>query len=420
MIPRDVQSWILEQAKVLGYTSPQTVFPEIVSVLDEYNWLRPKTAFFNGKLLLCVFDVSAEVAIPTEYPTNGAFVNNFPGSAPLKDLVAKVFSSRRATPQFTPNGTPNGTPSGTPGDTPGVTPPPVPRKNPLAPQLPQKPPKEASGNPSVAVPPHTASPVLPNYKPAPPAPPPKHTPNPYPNPGFPEPYKPLPPKPYANAASVPNYHPQLSNNTEPVNPQTVNLRGLQLSDTTPRSPTPSSVASTPVSSNPVPPKPTPPVDLMNDSIEPKQLPINNLIEKLQSIHLDYGNVTSEAGTLDSLASELDNYESGLMMELQTHKANLRGIRESTLKARKLIERAPKDEIDMSSMEGIQQVVHIPDLAKETAIASDDSIQRLLDILPKALDSGSFSFEVYMRLVRQFAREQFNERCKRIPFRPPKA
>lgn len=426
MIPRDVQSWILEQARLLKYTSPQVVFLEIVSVLDEYEWLRPKTAYFRGEVLLCVFDNTAEVAIPIAYPAKGAFVSNLPGDAPLKDLVAKTFSRKRATPQFTPagtsSGTPYGTPIGTPRETPGVTPPPVPRKNPLAPQIPQKPPKEVP----TSIPPVSAPPP-PTYKPAPPVPPLKHAPNPSPSPGVPEQYKPLPPRPlFPNAESLPYSHPH----TFPAHP--VNLSNLQVSDVPPHTIPPQPVApQKPVApQEPVPQKAapqkaapqksTPLVDLMNDSIEPKQLPIDNLINKLQEIPLDYGDVAPQEAALDSMKSQLDKYESELLAQKQTHQANLRGLRESTLKARKLIEKAPKEEIDMSSIEGIQQVLYIPDISRETAIASDNGIQNLLDILPKALDSGSVSFEVYMRLVRQFAREQFTERLKWIPSRPPKA
>lgn len=375
MIPQNVQSWILQQLNVLNYTSPSDVFPELVSVLNESDWIRPKTTIFNGVLLLSVFSLNTEIAIPLDYPDSHAFVTSRACSTGTLRALVSAFAPRPAAP-------------------------PVPHKNPIVPPIPLKP--QSPKRPSTPAQSPTQVIALPHVQSTPPQLPPKPHPVPYPE--LPQrQYKQLPPKPSKSQVAV---SPDQGNSQKGPN-------SLNIADVVNNRPSDSTYSA------PSPPPSTPQIDLMNESYELSESPLDQLISKLQQVDLELGDVDRETAELKALKFKLDKYESDLLIRKQTHQANIRAIRESTKKAHQLIAKVPQD-LNLEGIEGIQKLIDIRSLSLETASASDQGITNVLNMLPKALDNGSITFEVYLRLVRQYAREQFLHRSVRIPFKPPKA
>lgn len=119
----------------------------------------------------------------------------------------------------------------------------------------------------------------------------------------------------------------------------------------------------------------------------------------------------------SLETELKSIEKQLETRMQQMEATVSMLQSRTKAAEAVIERADSQLVPPAWHE----LINVADKPLEEARAADLAISELLVLLSKALDSGSIGMHIYLRLVRQFAREQFGHRylLHMPPPRPPK-
>lgn len=119
----------------------------------------------------------------------------------------------------------------------------------------------------------------------------------------------------------------------------------------------------------------------------------------------------------SLESELRSIEEQLENHKQQMEATVDTYKSRTLAAEAVIERTDSQLVPPAWHE----LLTVADKPLEEARAADLAITDLFALLSKALDSGSLEIHVYLRLVRQYAREQFGHRylLHMPPPRPPK-
>lgn len=118
-------------------------------------------------------------------------------------------------------------------------------------------------------------------------------------------------------------------------------------------------------------------------------------------------IDDDANKIALMEAQVKTRRAALEARKQQLNSNIQLLAAATSDANKISELADSQFVPPQ----LSDLVHIVDEQAAKARAADRATRETLNLLPKALDSGSMPLHVYLPLVRQFAREQFHQKVR---------